>query len=1162
MERWRAVAGRTAEVLHEYQRKAGHRPFEEGRSAATLVEQIAWQCFELEVTDDPSLAEGVLGELDLEAGAIGLRPGLDLGRRAFTVAHEIGHAALGHPPKIAGYERRISDTETNVDERVGPDKLEAQDGVYQAYNARDLMEVEANLFAAELLVPTELVLAATREDPDWTTDGLARRFGVSETAMLTQLSNALLLRRSGTEAERDGTLEGRAEVDANDGTPAPRLDPKQREAVVAEPPALVVAGPGAGKTRVLAERYAHLVRSGVPADSILALTFSNKAAEEMRRRVAGMLGIEQADNVRAFTFHAFCLEVLKSYGRWVGLPEGFVLATEMDASLIVRRKLCELELSHLEDLSDPGLYVPTILDAISRAKDELRNPEEFKALAQEWADAAEEDEEREVAGKALEAAKVYAAYQGWLAADGRVDYGDLIHLTLRILELPGVCDEIRGRYSQVLVDEFQDINFASGRLLKAIDGDRGIIWAVADPDQSIYRFRGASAANLDRFGDDYPGFHLIRLDRNYRSRPDIVGACHGLRGVIAAAGEADAPTLLEAVQPASEKPAISLAVTSDRGAELDYLVGQIRERERRGIPLGDQAVLCTSNAQARRVVDRLTAGGLGARGPASLLGGSEIKNTLAVLTLLKGGEASNAALLRVAGFDDNSLTEAEAQKLLEWARERRLPLKESMDGCGEVEGLSAPTVEYLAGLYRLINDLPVWGDAWHAVLAYAFHPEARLRRLFSDVSNEASRRLSQVGQLAVLARAFSDREDLVESEGLGGFIEYVREAAASKKGDGVLYTPPAENAVQVMTVHKSKGLEFPVVYVPHLAKGHFPVRGGGAKIQLPPGLSHDDESENREEDDRCLFYVALTRAEDELVLSRAEAYGRAAKALPLIDRLVRENDGRSMIVETTWEPETGTPTAPVLATPVVPASAKSGDDVRSLWELESYDRCPLQAGYAAFSGLPNRRHAYQDFRDCVYRTLGDMQVLARETGENPDLQWARKRLAEVWEKEGPTGHFYEPAYRRRAEQIVDMWQAACGPLRWGVREGLSFTTANGTRLDVKADAISRGPDGEIVIARHRFGRPRKSHKDGRNADRHALYVAAARQTWPDNPVEVMLHYLPRDERVGATPTERVISGRVKKLTGYAEKIKVGDFPAKPGRECMKCPWNLVCPSSA
>lgn len=1169
MERWRTVAVRAEETLRLYEEKIRRGAFADERCAATLVEDIAWRCFKLEVIDDPSLEESVLGELDLDAGAMGVRPGLAPGRRAFTIAHELGHAALKHPPSIVGHERRIPDTDGSIDERVGPDELEAQDGVYQAYNARDLMEIEANLFAAELLVPTHLVLAATREDPRWTAEGLAERFGVSETMMLTQLSNTLLLRRGIGSGAEEGPPEARGEeeeVATDSETPVPSLDRMQREAATAETPTLVLAGPGAGKTRVLAERFAHLVSSGVPADSVLALTFSNKAAEEMRRRVTGMLGEGHDGDVRVFTFHAFCLDALKHYGRWVDLPEGFLLATEMDATLIVRRRLCELDLSYLEDLSDPGLHVPAVLDAISRAKDELRTPKEFETLAREWSEAAEDDPEREAAGKALEAARVYAAYQGWLKADNRVDYGDLISLTIRVLDLPGVGEEIRERYGHVLVDEFQDINFASGRLLKALDGGRGVVWAVADPDQSIYHFRGASAANLDRFGDDYPGFHFIRLNTNYRSGPDVVGACHGLRGVLEAAGETeDALRPLDAVRPVSEEPAVSLVVTPDREAELDHLVKQISDRVKRGISPGDQAILCTSNAQARRVVDRLIAGGVSAQGPASLLGGEEIKDAWAILALLRGGEESYAALSRIARADDNPLTETETSGFLEWSRKQDTSLKDAMGRCGEAGGLSAPSVEYLKELHGLLGELPAWGDAWHALLAYAFHPNSQLRALFADVSDAASRRLSQVGQLAVLARSFAERKDLVEGERVGGFLEYVRETASSEKGSGVLHPPTVEDAVQVITVHKSKGLEFPVVYVPHLAKGHFPVRGGGAEIRLPPGLSRDDGERDPEDEDRCLFYVALTRAEDELVLSRAEIYGKAAKALPLINSLVREKDGRTMVAETRWKPAEDSAFASSLSGPDLPAPtlSETASNVYHLWQLDSYDRCPLRAGYAMLSGIPNRRSAYQDFRDCVYRVMGDMQVLARESGENPNLEWAMERLGEVWEEEGPTGHFYEPAYRRRAEQIVGMWQTSRGPGDWSVREGLSVSAADGIRFEVRADALRRELDGKIIVARHRFGRPRKSHKDGRNANRHALYVAAVRQIWPDAPVEVVLHYLPRNEIVGATPSDRVIKNRLDKLTGYARKIEEGSFPPKPSsRECMKCPWNLTCPASA
>jgi DNA helicase II / ATP-dependent DNA helicase PcrA len=434
--------------------------------------------------------------------------------------------------------------------------------------------------------------------------------------------------------------------------------------------------------------------------------------------------------------------------------------------------------------------------------------------------------------------------------------------------------------------------------------------------------------------------------------------------------------------------------------------------------------------------------------------------------------------------------------------------------------------------------------------------------LLSGASSGSDRRLSQVGQLAVLARSFAGKEDLVEGDGLGGFIEYVRELAASKKGEGVLYVPPTDEAVRVMTVHKSKGLEFPVVYVPHLAKNHFPVRGGGPKVPLPPGFLHGDESGSREEEDRCLFYVALTRAEDELVLSRAEAYGAInSKTLPLIDRLVREKDGRVMIAEAPWESEPDTADRPIPSEAPIAYRSENRSAYR-FWQLQSYDRCPLQAGYSLISGLPEKRSAYQDFRDAVYRVLGDMRLIALESGENPDPGWSGERLAEVWEEEGPGGHFYEPAYWRRAVQIVEAWRASRAPLKWSVREGLSLPLADGVRLEVTADAITWDPDGKIIVARHRFGRPRKSHKEGRNADRHALFIAAARETWPDTLVEVVLHYLPRDETVDATPSDGVITRRVGKLKGYVEKIDLGSFPPKPGRECKGCNWNLVCPSSA
>ncbi len=576
--------------------------------------------------------------------------------------------------------------------------------------------------------------------------------------------------------------------------------------------------------------------------------------------------------------------------------------------------------------------------------------------------------------------------------------------------------------------------------------------------------------------------------------------------------------------------------------------------------MGDQAVLCSSNAQARRVVARLTAAGLAAQGPTSLLGSIEIKNTLAVVSLLR--ENDGAGLLRVAAFEENCLAEEDVVELLVWAREQDCTVKDALVRCEEIEGLSDEAAECLGKFGRFLDELPNWGDAWHAILAYAFHPDSRLRELFYDCSDEARRRLLQVGQLAVLARSFADREGLVEGDGISGFLEYVRELAASNKGDGALYVPSVRDAVQVMTVHKSKGLEFPVVYVPHLAKGQFPVRGVGGQVTPPPGLSHHSELEDREEEDRCLFYVALTRAEDELVLSRAEIYGRKAGALPLIDRLVKEAGGRAMVEEKGWARETpGVLEGPSPGDTPEAGIGRQAKRAYPLRDLVRYSRCPLQFRFAEVLGMPEKKSAYQSFHNSVYRVLDEMEVEAGETGRNPELGRVKDLLAQVWLAEGLVGHFYEPVYRRHAEEAVESWQASGAALKWQIRKKLSLTAPDGARIEIVADAVRQDEDGSIVVARHRFGRPRNSHKEGHNKDQYALYLTASRQAWPESPIRVELHYLTAGETLDVTPTDRVTKNRADKFRGYVGRARAGRYPANPGRECKSCPWNLVCPAS-
>jgi DNA helicase-2/ATP-dependent DNA helicase PcrA len=234
----------------------------------------------------------------------------------------------------------------------------------------------------------------------------------------------------------------------------------------------------------------------------------------------------------------------------------------------------------------------------------------------------------------------------------------------------------------------------------------------------------------------------------------------------------------------------------------------------------------------------------------------------------------------------------------------------------------------------------------------------------------------------------------------------------------------------------------------------------------------------------------------------------------------------------------------------------------SFRELERYDKCSLQYRYAEIVGLPEKRSAYQGFHNSVYRVLGEMELEAKSTGQNPALERSKELLARIWEEEGPVDHFYEPVYRRHAEMAVENWQAAEAALRWRVRERLSLNAPEETRIEVVADVMRRDEDGTIIVARHRFGRPRTSHRDGKhNQDRHALYVAAAKDTWPEIPARVELHYLTSGEVVEATPTPTITRNRTAKFRNHVQRAKAGSYPANPGQECKNCPWNLVCPSS-
>jgi superfamily I DNA/RNA helicase len=962
---------------------------------------------------------GALGWLEPGEDLIFVRDDLPEPVRRFTLAHELGHALLH---RADGPRRLLDDAAVPVpwgaqpaaEDAAPADPCDDDDldltteaaalgeetlGTGQAYSARARREYDANAFAAALLLPPDLLRArylGADEAPGLPPRALAQEFAVSEDVVHQGLAALLGAPVPG---------EAAAAVDVSPAAPAPALDTWQRTATAAETPALVVAGPGTGKTSTLVGRVAYLTfERGVAPETMLALTFSNKAAREMRERVAALLASRgDGGSLPAVgTIHAFCGDLLRRYGPLVGLRPDYRLITEAEGYLLLREVTADLALGHYQPLAAPAMHFPALLGAISRAKDELTDPERYAALAEDMRAAAATLEARREAQRAAEVARVYAAYQRALEDAGNADFGDLIRLAVRLLRgQPAVVRDLRARFAHVLVDEFQDINYAMGALLTLLVGPGGPIWAVGDADQAIYRFRGAAPENLTRFTETYPGAHVYALAMNYRSRQPILRAAAAAAGalltrrqraVLAAAYQ----PLTQAVEAPAESPTITIATAPTQAAELAGLVAHVRATAARGYALGDQAVLCRTRRQCQQVAAALQSAGLRARLSTPLLEDATIKDLLAVVGLL--AEPSGAGLLRAGNVADHAFSRRAAQAVLHEARSRhQAPLALAQDGAA-LAALDALTPADRAGLARLGETLPTLRhapDVATGLARYLFDATTIARQLLADATPEGRQRAVRLARLLALARTYEDqRRDVArpaprrrgEWADWTGFLDYVHVLLALGRDIGAedANGEAAVDGVRVMTVHGSKGLEFPIVYLPGMANGRFPTQRRGDTTPPPLGLSADEAAEPRDAsaahltEEACLFYVALTRARDALVLSRAERYGqRAAAPSPFLAPLLTLASDPSAGIATVRWPATPPDLAAAdshkdpapYAEPPVPV-----DQPLRQTEIETYQRCPRQYAYRYVYQLHPREVGLGTLRRSLHDAMRELQA--------------------------------------------------------------------------------------------------------------------------------------------------------------------------------------------
>lgn len=1174
---------------------------------------------------------------------------LEIQEQVFAIAHELAHFHLhwGQPNSCHIQDLEAATTDENQEVLLS--------GQVEVYNPRNLREREANTFALELLMPAEELYfeysRLKKSNPAGTVGELAQHFGVSVYRALMQLANVFL-----NEAFSKSRIERLEPPQLATSTFS--LDAEQQTAVEVATPALILAGPGSGKTRTLVERVRYLVESAPQIDpaQILILTFSNKAASELRERLA-LAGLP-AEKMLISTFHAYGVEFLRRYAERAGLARDFRLLDPAHAYMFMEELLPYFPNGYYVNIDKPLYYLTDLLADISRAKDYLHTPEDYANAVERMTTALNPQGgvyKPEDITKARERALIYKIYEEHKKNRNLVDFSDLALLPVKLLEAdPQVLNSERQRYRQVLVDEFQDINYASGKLLECLcsphSGGAGNLWAVGDLNQSIYRFRGAfpkqagAPAFSQNFGSNRLPATVLELSCNYRSLPDIVNLANHLRTTMDIDGAtlplqakraAELETLKEEEQN-QQKPQLFYTFFPSTDVEMATIASNIERNRQLGYAYADHAILCQRHNQADKLAEVLTLAGI----PVSRLGPffsrSEIQEVRAFLTLLN--EDSLPALVRLGENNLDGLT------LASLAGEYSLSLRAALRSSrvlGELDKTSATFAAYLVSLLEKFDN---YRSMWLLIVQYLFEHSPTLTKLVQTETESFANRqkLKAFGQLLRLAGAFDREEEAAlyqaeerklkrpltfeEKELLRQnrlrpgqqrqhFLRYINALVQSdtriELGNANAATSRLEGGrVQIITAHTSKGLEFPFVYLPGLH--HSNKVSNEPTLPSPPDF-HFDNAASQQADQRCLFYVAATRARDSLYLSWAK-HDEQVEAKEADEdssfKVGRKSADRRPIIElevALRHKETYPAKWATLAPVEVTRRLSPNDSPKSLAnlmpppvvefnKLELYEKCPARYYYQYLMQSHNGvRTRSNDEKAVLYQALAvtqkELYATLSKQGALPDLVQLLTLYDNIWKKAGvsnilnnetasnlgdlPKSYYHlqgQAALQAVYQHYQNQENANLVAVEFDVEQTVQLKNS---LISFKIERVEHLADGSKRLVHSRL-KPLPKNEDNIPTEtyrRLTLYALAYSEAAETDQVII--------EAVGPNGLSQLVAskawkkaqtyqkwlskggkdpGLLDKVDKLAIELKAGKFEVKKGEHCTRCPfYTLLCP---
>lgn len=938
------------------------------------------------------------------------------------------------------------------------------------------------------------------------------------------------------------------------------LNADQKKAVTHKTgPLLVVAGAGTGKTRVITERIKNLIKKEKAApNEILALTFTEKAAAEMVERLddAMPLGYEEP---WVSTFHSFCDRILKEEGLEIGLDPSYNIMPYAEQWLLFRQHLFDFKLKYFRPLGNPTKFISAVLKFISRLQDENIGPEELRKFADGFKG------EKEEMARWKELAHIYEKYEALKIEHSKMDFGDLISWTLKLFnERPNLLSKYQKQFKHVLVDEFQDTNYAQYELVRLLCPTGGLegrsLLVVGDDSQSIYKFRGAAVSNILDFQKDYPKAKMVTLLQNYRSHQEILDPAYKLiknnnpdtlEVKLGISKELKSKVTEKGVQPrilqvATAEDEVTLVV--EKILEILALEPEYKYK--------DFAILARANNHLDSIVFALRKYGL----PYQLVGNrglydtDEVRDLLAVLKLILDANDS-ISLYRALNLDCLQIDSKVVSDILSQTRFKKISMWESVLNSGD------GSVQFLVELVNKYQNFIT--DKTPVEFVHELVTELGVLKTYMDeetIENQMALKNLNLFLDRVKKFEVGFRRDTGELPTVIDFVDYL--LLLIEAGENPAQAEIEDiDTINLMTVHSSKGLEFSVVFMLNLVSDRFPTRNRKDPIQIPEELIKETlpSGDPHVQEERRLFYVGMTRAKKYLFMLLAKSYGGKREKKPSgylaetglhIEEYKIETDKKQVGLFGA-QSEFRSPKV-VKNTPHTPYSL-------SYSKVSTYKNCPLQYKYRYILNIPTPPSHALSFGITIHDTLRDFEI-KRRMGIEVSLEDLLKMYKKNWQ---PLGYLNKEHKQERYKEGATLLKNYLDKSKQDKKTPLALEKSFNLKIDGikffgRIDRIDSLEDGGVEIVDYKTGQT-KSQKDVDRDDQVSFYAIAAQDALRMRPEKLTYYFLESGTKVTTTRTPKQLEKKKEEIGEIVSEMKEGNFKATPGMQCQWCDFKEVCP---